>query len=110
MRAHLRTSPGSFLAAAGRGWLRLYPAGVRSPLPSAGAGGRCLIAAALTVLALAVCARPAAAAPLDDRGYLTFADRVVRVFEPMWDEKARFYRAGPGGVEPMVNANLLLVH
>jgi hypothetical protein len=66
------------------------------------------VAAGAALLALLTPATAAAA--LDDAGYLAFADRVQQRLDPLWDEHAGYYRAGPGGVEPMVNSLLLLTH
>jgi hypothetical protein len=61
-------------------------------------------------LALALIAPATAAASLDDAGYLAFADRIQQRLDPVWDEDAGYYRAGPGGVEPMTNSLVLLTH
>jgi hypothetical protein len=62
----------------------------------------------LAALALAASAPPPV--PLDDHGYLGVADRLQRVFDPLWDERAGHYELGGGGVAATTNANLLLVH
>ena len=61
-------------------------------------------------LALALIAPATAVADLDDAGYLAFADRMQQRLDPVWDEDAGYYRAGPGGVEPMTNSLVLLTH
>lgn len=60
-------------------------------------------------LALALTATPSATAH-DDAGYFGFADRVQQQLDPIWDDDAGYYRAGPGGVEPMTNSLMLLTH
>ena len=71
---------------------------------------RALIATA--VMAVALTAVPAANAmpAYDSSHYWTFADRIQQRLDPLWDPQAGYYRAGPGGVEPMTNALLLLTH
>jgi hypothetical protein len=61
-------------------------------------------------LALALIAPATAVASLDDAGYLAFADRIQQRLDPIWDEDVGYYRAGPGGVEPMTNSLVLLTH
>ena len=50
------------------------------------------------------------APPFDDAGYWAVADRMQARLDGLWDEKAGYYRAGSGGVEPMLNAMMLLTH
>ena len=66
------------------------------------------LAVALALAAAA--ATDARAASLDDGGYLRIADRMQRRIDDSWDERARYYRVGSGGVEPMTNAFMLLMH
>ena len=65
---------------------------------------RRMFAACLAALALT------ASGPLDDQGYLAFADRIQPAFDRLWDEDAGRYVVVGGGVEATTNANLLLVH
>ncbi len=51
-----------------------------------------------------------AQAPSGDDRYWAFADGVAGRFDGLWDEQRGRYDAGPGGVEVMLNADLLLVH
>ena len=61
--------------------------------------------------AIALALTPASLATAhDDAGYFGFADRVQQQLDPIWDDDAGYYRAGPGGVEPMTNSLLLLTH
>ena len=69
---------------------------------------RAAIAGAAVAVALLSSAAPAIAH--DDAGYFAFADRIQQQLDPIWDEDAGYYRAGPGGVEPMTNSLLLLAH
>ena len=79
---------------------------------------RLLPALALLALLAAPAARAqepvatAAHAPAvyDDAAYWAFADRTQQHFDGLWSENARHYRAGGGGVDTSVNANLLLTH
>jgi hypothetical protein len=52
----------------------------------------------------------ALAAPYDDAGYWRFADRMQQRLDGLWSERHRYYEAGDGGVEPLVTANMLIVH
>jgi hypothetical protein len=54
--------------------------------------------------------RTAVTAPLDDAGYLRFADHVERLLDGRWSERHGRYRPGRDLTETMVNGNLLLVH
>jgi hypothetical protein len=45
-----------------------------------------------------------------DREYWRFADRIVDRLDALWDARAGRYDAGSGGVDTMLNADLLLVH
>ena len=69
------------------------------PIDARGMFAACLAALALT-----------APGPLDDQGYLAFADRIQPAFDQLWDESAGRYVVFGGGVEATTNANLLLVH
>ena len=67
---------------------------------------------AITVVAALLLAAPAARAgePLDDAGYLAFADRVAAGLEIRWDEAAGGYVSRHTGATARTNANMLLVH
>jgi hypothetical protein len=67
---------------------------------------------AMTVVAALLLAAPAARAgePLDDAGYLAFADRVAAGLEIRWDETAGGYVSRHTGATARTNANMLLVH
>ncbi len=73
-----------------------------------GARRRAAVASAALLLALLIPATAVAA--FDDDGYLAYADRIQQRLDPIWDEDAGYYRAGPGGVEPMTNSLVLLTH
>jgi hypothetical protein len=45
-----------------------------------------------------------------DADYWRFADFVQQQFEPLWSSRQRSYQPGSGGVDVMVNADLLLTH
>ena len=66
--------------------------------------------AALALAAALAAGATSAQASYDDRDYWAFADRMQQRLDPLWDESAGYYRAGPGGVEPMTNSLLLLSH
>jgi hypothetical protein len=46
----------------------------------------------------------------DDAGYLRFADRRLERLGDLWSERAGYYDAGDGGVEPLVSSNMLIAH
>ena len=66
----------------------------------------------MAVVAALALAAPAARAsePLDDAGYLAFADRVAAGLEIRWDEAAGAYVSRDKGATARTNANMLLVH
>jgi hypothetical protein len=64
---------------------------------------------ALPLLACAASA-PAPAFAYDDAGYLAYADRMQARLDPLWNEDRGIYEPGPGGVDALVNAGLLLTH
>ena len=84
----------------------------------AGARRRRYLHAAIATAAVAAAAivpttAAASSAPAPGYGspqYWSFADRMQQRLDPLWDAEAGYYRAGPGGVEPMTNALLLLTH
>ena len=80
--------------------------GVR-PRPRARSRLRRALVPALLVLAAGP---PTAALAYDDAGYLAYADRMQERLDPTWDEGAGQYRPGPGGVDALVNALMLLTH
>jgi hypothetical protein len=81
-------------------------AGAR-PRPRGGARPRRGLPLLVAVLALGASA-PARA--YDDAGYLAYADRMQQRLDSLWSERDGFYQPGPGGVDALVNANLLAVH
>ena len=68
------------------------------------------VAVVLLAVAIAAASPAAARAGYDDRDYWAFADRMQERLDPLWSETAGVYRAGGGGVDPMTNSLLLLVH
>src|SRR5829696_2292907 len=64
---------------------------------------------ALPLLAYAASA-PVPALAYDDAGYLEYADRMQERLDGLWDEERGIYAPGPGGVDALVNAGLLLTH
>src|SRR5687768_3778153 len=86
-----------------------------SPARRAGARRRRYLRAVLATAAVATAAiTPTTAAasspPYGTPQYWAFADRMQQRLDPLWDAEAGYYRAGPGGVEPMTNSLLLLSH
>jgi hypothetical protein len=67
---------------------------------------------AMAVVAALLLAAPAARAsePLDDAGYLAFADRIAAGLSIRWDEAAGAYVSRHKGATARTNANMLLVH
>ncbi|MET0685128.1 MAG: hypothetical protein ABW060_07420 [Solirubrobacteraceae bacterium] len=67
---------------------------------------------AIAVVGALLLAAPAARAgePLDDAGYLAFADRIAAGLEVRWDEAAGGYVSRDKGATARTNANMLLVH
>lgn len=72
-------------------------------------GARAVGVAALAAVALAA-PGGAQAAGYDDARYWTFADRMQQRLDDLWSEQAGYYKAGSGGVEPMMNSGMLLTH
>ena len=75
---------------------------------------RALVAGAilLAMLLHGAAPRPAAAAvsvPLDDAGYLAFADEIALRLDDTWSERRGFYQMTPS-METVYNASQLLVH
>ena len=64
---------------------------------------------ALPLLACAASA-PARALAYDDGGYLAYADRMQERLDDLWSEQHGIYQPGPGGVDALVNAGMLLTH
>ncbi len=64
---------------------------------------------ALPLLAYAA-SSPAPAFAYDDAGYLQYADRMQERLDGLWNEQRGIYEPGPGGVDALVNAGLLLTH
>src|SRR6187399_33135 len=83
----------------------------RTPHPGLRFAGMALRMAIAVVGALLLAA-PAARAgePLDDAGYLAFADRIAAGLEVRWDEAAGGYVSRDKGATARTNANMLLVH
>ena len=73
---------------------------------------RCMrpLAPALVAGLLVISAAPAPALGYDDAGYLAYADRMQERLDRLWDERRGVYRAGEGGADSLINANLLLTH
>ena len=46
----------------------------------------------------------------DDAGYLAYADRMQERLDALWDDDRGIYRPPDGGVDVLINANLLLTH
>ncbi|HYI18945.1 MAG TPA: hypothetical protein VD836_09560, partial [Solirubrobacteraceae bacterium] len=67
---------------------------------------------AMAVVAALALTAPAArgSEPLDDAGYLAFADRVANGLEIRWDEALGAYVSRDKGATARTNANMLLVH
>jgi len=66
--------------------------------------------AALLGVLLLTAAAPARALAFDDAGYLTYADRMQERLGALWNDQRGFYEPGPGGVDALVNADMLLTH
>ena len=68
--------------------------------------------ALLCALPLLACAAspPTPAYAYDDAGYLAYADRMQERLDGLWNEQRGIYAPGPGGVDALVNAGLLLTH
>ena len=64
---------------------------------------------ALPLLAYAA-SSPTPAFAYDDAGYLAYADRMQERLDGLWNEERGIYEPGPGGVDALVNAGLLLTH
>ncbi len=64
---------------------------------------------ALPLLAYAA-SSPTPAFAYDDAGYLQYADRMQERLDGLWNEQRGIYEPGPGGVDALVNAGLLLTH
>jgi hypothetical protein len=64
---------------------------------------------ALPLLAIAA-SSPTLALAYDDAGYLAYADRMQERLDGLWNEQRGIYEPGPGGVDALVNAGLLLTH
>ena len=62
---------------------------------------------ALPLLAYAA-SSPTPAFAYDDAGYLAYADRMQERLDGLWNEQRGIYEPGPGGVDALVNAGLLL--
>jgi hypothetical protein len=68
--------------------------------------------ALLLALPLLACAAssPAPAHAYDDAGYFAYADRMQERLDSLWNEQRGIYEPGPGGVDALVNAGMLLTH
>jgi len=64
---------------------------------------------ALPLLAYAASA-PTPALAYDDAGYLAYADRMQERLDGLWSEEHGIYEPGPGGVDALVNASILLTY
>ncbi len=64
---------------------------------------------ALPLLAWAA-SLPTPAHAYDDAGYLAYADRMQERLDGLWNEQRGLYEPGPGGVDALVNAGVLLTH
>src|SRR5215204_3189237 len=64
---------------------------------------------ALPLLAYAA-SLPTPALAYDFAGYLQYADRMQERLDGLWNEQRGIYKPGPGGVDALVNAGLLLTH
>ena len=69
-----------------------------------------LLASFALLAAPAAATAQAQSAPYDEAGYWEFADRIQLRLDDLWDAQAGYYRAGSGGVEPMMNSMMLLTH
>jgi hypothetical protein len=66
--------------------------------------------ALLPALLLLAAGPSTAAHAYDDGGYIAYADRMQARLDPLWNEQRGIYAPGPGGVDALVNAGLLLTH
>ena len=64
---------------------------------------------ALPLLAYAA-SSPTPALAYDDAGYLAYADRMQERLDGLWNEQRGIYEPGPGGVDALVNASILLTY
>jgi len=64
---------------------------------------------ALPLLAYAA-SSPTPALAYDDAGYLAYADRMQERLDGLWSEQRGIYEPGPGGVDALVNASILLTY
>ena len=53
---------------------------------------------------------PTPAHAYDDAGYFAYADRMQERLDELWNEQRGIYEPGPGGVDALVNAGVLLTH
>jgi hypothetical protein len=65
---------------------------------------------ALVAALIVAATTPASALGYDDAGYLAYADRMQERLDHLWDGRRGVYRAGEGGADSLINANLLLTH